>query len=186
VRAGPSKRPTAAHGAPLTDQSDTLPSPRAWSDARYAPRSARSGPGPAGVGPACARLSHSARKPLVNARRCLDRPHPLAADTPSPAQQVLKRGAPGPHRPIREDLARRPIQSGGGVRGLVRVRRDHDHLLRPFGWDSGERISGRHISVAAQPRSYQDRPKIHGQRRATQQVGSCRKSSRCPGVGHGR
>ena len=29
----------------------------------------------------------------------LDRPHPLGAHTPSPAQQVLKRAAPGPHRP---------------------------------------------------------------------------------------
>ena len=91
-------------------------------------------------------------------------------ESPSPAQQVIERPALRPHRPIREHPARALLDRRDCVRGLVRVRPDHDHLHRPFSRGSNGRISGRHISVGAMPRSYQVRPAIHGRRRATQRA----------------
>ena len=67
------------------------------------------------------------------------------------------------------DLAARAlVDRRDGVRHLVRVRPEHDHLHRPFVGIPDERIAGGHISVGAMPRSYQVTPEILGRRRATQ------------------
>jgi hypothetical protein len=80
----------------------------------------------AGAGGKLRRHAHDAfptreQEPLERPRdvtAVLKRPHPLAAQTPRPPQQVLERAALGAHRPIREHLARRRIHAGRGRSGL--------------------------------------------------------------------
>ena len=73
-------------------------------------------------------------KPLERPRHVpaiLKRPHALAAHPARPPQQILKRMTSGAHRAIRKHPACRLLQRRGRVRGLVRVRPDHDHLSVP-------------------------------------------------------
>ena len=60
------------------------------------------------------------------------------------------------------------LEGSRGVRLLVGVRPDHDHLHRPFSLGiSRKRMPGGHISVGAMPAPYQVTPGILGRRRAT-------------------
>ena len=64
----------------------------------------------------------------------LERPHALAAESACPAQQVLKRTALRAYRVVREDPPGRVIHGRDRMRGLVRVRPNHDHPVVPFSW----------------------------------------------------
>ena len=84
----------------------------------------------------------------------LDRPHPLAVRGRAPTPAGHQTSAAWPCTvAVGEHAAGRGVDRGQRVRVLVGVRPDHDHLHRPFDWDTDERIAGGHISVGAMPRS---------------------------------
>ena len=99
----------------------------------------------------------------------LDRPHPLSVKAAGPDEQIVKRAALGLDRLVGDRLTGRGVDRGDGVRVLVGVRPNHDHL--PLSLSLGiidEPIVGGHISVGAMPRLYQVAPQILRRRRATQ------------------
>jgi hypothetical protein len=116
----------------------------------------------------------------------LDRPHALGPERPRPREQLVKALPAG----LRRVLGERPRGGGldrpAGVRGLVRVRPDYDHLRHPFSWgstDSGSSANRPHSGAV--PRSYQVTPAVLGRRRATQRF-PVRPSGRQAGYGSAR
>jgi hypothetical protein len=62
----------------------------------------------------------------------LDRPDTLCAQAARPHEQVIERAALGLDRAVGERPAGRDVDRAEGVRVLVGVRPDHDHLHRRF------------------------------------------------------
>ena len=98
----------------------------------------------------------------------LDRPDPLRVQAPAPEQQIVEGAAFGVDCLLGDHTAGSFLEGSRGVRLLVGVRPDHDHLHRPFSLGiSRKRMPGGHISVGAMPAPYQVTPGILGRRRAT-------------------
>jgi hypothetical protein len=83
---------------------------------------------------ACVGLGLAGRRPRVALRA---RPVTTNRYSCRPSPSLSHCGSAGgvdAHRPLREHTARALIEYRGRVRGLVRVRSDHNHLLRPSCW----------------------------------------------------
>jgi hypothetical protein len=62
----------------------------------------------------------------------LERPHALGVQAARPAEHIIERAPPSLDGPLGDQPARRRVDGADGVRLLVGVRSDHDHLHRPF------------------------------------------------------
>jgi hypothetical protein len=62
----------------------------------------------------------------------LDRPHAIIVKASRPAHCGEMSGSVGLDLAVAARAARSRIHRSQGVRGLVRVRTDHDHVYRPF------------------------------------------------------